>query len=116
MIIEMLLVLASQASHTVPSPPAPAAAHDTYTTCFFRELSRLEGRDVAVSPEPFTMRHASTALRRCQDAKAELSASIGRELAADPAFSDRRLREVELENRVMRTELVLLLLIRAKAR
>jgi hypothetical protein len=96
--------------------PAPAKSDDgnVYTACFLRELSRLEGRDIANWPGQFSRRKALRALRHCESAKSELAATIERELAADPQFADERLRALELQNRVMMAELPLLMLIRLR--
>ncbi len=101
---------------TAPGAAVESAESDLYSDCFFRLLSAAEGRDVAASSAPFSRKKASRALRRCQSAKADLSAQIERQLAADPAFAEPRLRSLERSNRVMATELTLLLLIRMMGR
>lgn len=117
-IVALLAVQAAQPG-SIGAPPGVAAASaedDIYTDCFFRELSAAEGRDVATSPAPFSKKKAIRALRRCQSAKAELTNQIERELAADPAYAEPRLRSLERANRVMARELTMLLLIRTLGR
>jgi hypothetical protein len=105
----------SQSQAATPPPPKERS-QDVYTECFLRELSILEKRDVRNSPEKFSKKNAGKALKRCQDAKAQLTAQIGGELASDPAFADSKLRSLELQNRVGMKELPLLLLIYAKGK
>lgn len=122
--IAALLALQATQSGSLPEPAigptaevaAASAGSDLYSDCFFRDLSAAEGRDVAASSAPFSKKKALRALRRCQSAKAELGKQIERELAADPAFAEPRLRSVERANRVMIRELTLLLLVRALGR
>lgn len=117
--IVALLALQATQPGSIAAPPAAAAAStedDVYTRCFLRELAAAVGRDVATSPAPFSKKKALGALRRCQGAKAELTQQIERELAADPAYAEPRLRSLEGANRVMVTELAMLLLIRMRGR
>ncbi len=93
-----------------------AERRDVYTDCFLRELSALEKRDVANATGTFSKKRAATALKRCQVANGELAAQIEKELAADAAFADKRLRSIELQNRMAMKELPLLLLIYSRGR
>ena len=115
-IIWLALQAVQPADMPIQTSSSDAAGTDVYTACFLRELSRLERRDLTASTAEFSMQNALVALRSCQPAKAELAESIERELAGDPAFADRRLLALELENRVMMAELPLLLLVRARGR
>ena len=114
----MLLTALALFAFQVDKPAANAAApeRDVYTSCFLRELSSLEGRDVMDSHDGFSRQNGATALQRCRPARDQLAIEIETQLAADPVYADQRLRAVELENRVMLAELPLLTLIRALGR
>lgn len=93
------------------STPDASSQEDVYTDCFMRELSALEGRDIANSSKPFSKKKAFKALARCAPAKAQLAREVESQLAADPKYAEQRLRAIELQNRVGRRELPLMLLI-----
>lgn len=115
----LILWLALQAAQPAGQPIAPssgAGEEDVYTACFFGELSRREKRDIRTSAAGFLMKNATKSLLRCQGSKAELAASVERDLARDPAYADSSLRALELQNRVMLAEIPLILLIRAQGR
>ncbi|MGQ0559664.1 MAG: hypothetical protein ACT4OE_08795 [Sphingosinicella sp.] len=95
------------------SPPETENTRDVYTQCFLREMSLLEGVEFGRSNRRFSRNNAITALRRCREARVRLLNEIERDLAADPVYEDRKLRSIELENRVALRELPLLLLIQS---
>ena len=114
--------LAAQAAAVAPNldpsgnHESEATARDVYTECFLRELSALEGRDVANSTGSFTKKKAMKALRQCSAARTQLITEIERQLASDPVYSDKKLRAIELQNRVALKELPLMLLVHSKGR
>jgi len=111
MLLAAIALLAAQTDK--PAADAAAPERDVYTACFLRELSSLEGRDVANSRDGFSRENGTNALQRCRPARDQLAREIEARLTADPAYADQRLRSVELENRMMLAELPLLTLIRA---
>ena len=114
MILAVMALLAVQADK--PAADSSPTERDIYTACFLRELSALEGRDLANSHDGFSRQNGVNALQRCRLARDRLAADLEARLSADPAYADPRLRAVELENRVMLAELPLLTLIRALGR
>ncbi len=116
MIMTILALLAVQTDKPATPDPAPPTERDVYSQCFMRELSTLEGRDIATSRDGFSRENGVSAIQRCRPARDQLAREIEAQLAADPAYAEPRLRAVELENRVMTAELPLLLLVRAMGR
>lgn len=112
----LLAIMALLAVQTGKPASSPSDENDIYTACFLRELSVLEGHDMASWRGGFSQRNGAEALQRCRPARDRLAADIEAQLAADPAYADQRLRAVTLENRMMIVELPLLMLVRDMGR